>query len=125
MQNLIAQTKVFEGTPLRGFGELGLEGKIGMDSNIVFEKILSTTVGIITVIAGIWLIFTFITGGIAIMGAGGDKAALETAIIRIFSGLIGFVIVVVSLFIVDLIGKIFGLRLLYPTQFVIDTFLSS
>ena len=111
MENLLAQQEIPLGT-LRGIGPLGPENLSGASSVTIFTKVLSTTIGIITVIAGIWFTFLLIAGAIGIMSAGSDKASLENARKRLMNGLIGLIVVVAGIFLVDLFGKIIGLDIL-------------
>lgn len=91
-----------------GFGPLGnVESKDAAIST--FAKFLSSVVGIMTIVAIIWFIFVFITGAISIIGAGGDKAQLETARKRITTGLIGLVVTIASMFVIRLIGYLIGI----------------
>lgn len=76
------------------------------------SKIISMAVGVMTIVAVIWFVFIFITGAISIMSAGGDKQALESAQKRITTGIIGLVVVIISLILISLIGKILGVDLL-------------
>lgn len=119
MRNLIAQEVVFEAKqPFRGFGPLGLEGAASAPS--VFDNIISSIIGLITIIAGVWFIFLLIAGAIGVMTAGGDKANMETARKRITNGVIGLVIVVAGIFLVELIGKLLGLDdILLPGEAII------
>jgi hypothetical protein len=116
----LVQTDI--GEPLRGIGPLGLEE--ATDASIapsIFNKFISGVIGIMTVIAIIWLVFLLITGAYGFMTAGGDKAQLETARKRIFTGIVGFVIVIAAVFIVDLIGKLFGIdNILNPAELLIQ-----
>lgn len=92
--------------PLRGFGPLGNPEGTGVAT---FSKFISTMIGLMTIIAIIWFTFVLFTGAIAMIGAGGDKQALESARKRIINGLIGLVVVIAAIFILDLIGNIFGI----------------
>jgi hypothetical protein len=96
--------------PLRGFGTLGLEGQTEASGAIgIFTKFLSSTIGLITIIAIIWFVFIFFTGAISWITAGGDKAALESARKKITSGLIGLVVTVAAIFIIQLVGTLIGI----------------
>lgn len=90
----------------RGFGPLGNPEGTGIN---LFSKFISTTIGLMTIIAIIWFTFVLISGAIGMMGAGGDKQAMESARKRITSGLIGLVVVIAALFILDLVGTLFGI----------------
>lgn len=112
MKNLLAQTEVFKGEPFRGFGKLGLQGETGEGAIETFAKFISSTIGLLTIIAIIWFIFVLFTGAIGMMNAGGDKAAIESSRKRITSGLVGLVVVILGIFIVDLVGTLIGIPVL-------------
>lgn len=102
---------------LRGLGPLGLEGVSGGGASVVtatltFVTLLTTTVGIMTIIAVIWLLFKIIIGAISIISSGGDKAKVAEGRNNITFGLTGFVIVISATFIISLIGYIFGVNFL-------------
>lgn len=102
--------------PLRGFGKLGLETDIeGSTALSVFSKFISSIIGLMTIIAIIWFIFVLLTGAIGIIGAGGDKAALESSRKKITTGLIGLVVTIAALFIVKLVGYLIGIDILNIT----------
>ena len=111
----LSQTDI--GEPLRGIGPLGLEGASTVQAPSIFNKFISGIIGIMTVIAIIWFVFLLIGGAYGFMTAGGDKAQLETARKRIFTGIVGFVLVIAAVFIVDLIGKLIGIdNILNPAE---------
>lgn len=95
-----------------GFGILGLVGKKSSQASFIFADIITSIVGIISVVAIIWFVIIIITGSLSIMTAGGDKNALESAKKKISNGLIGLVGVIIGIFIVQLIGMLFGINLL-------------
>lgn len=92
---------------LKGFGALGLEQ--GQDAPIIFQTFISSAIGLMSVIAIIWFIFIIVSGGIAYMGAGSDQKATEGARKRITNGLIGLLVTIFGIFMVNLIGQIFGI----------------
>lgn len=94
---------------LKGFGPLGNPSGDGIS---VFSKFLSSAVGLMTIIAIIWFIFVFFTGAIGIIGAGADKQALESARKKIVTGIIGLVVTIAAIFVIRLIGTIFGINFL-------------
>ncbi len=115
MKGLIALEEVPLNGPLRGFGPLGLEG--GEDAPTVFNQFISTTIGLMTILAIVWFILTLLSGAIGIITAGGDKGKLETARQRITNGLIGLVVVIAAVFIVDFIGTLMGIpEILNPAE---------
>lgn len=99
--------------PQGGFKGLGT----GLFANVgngidALTRVISVTVGIMTVVAFIWFVLNVIIGGINIISSEGDKQKLELARHRIFNGIIGIVVVVVAIFFVSLIGSIFGIPFL-------------
>ncbi len=116
--NLLAQEGKNLGDPLRGIGPLGLEGDpSGEGAPGIFNKFISGTIGLLTIIAIIWFVLLLITGAYGFMSAGGDKAQIETARKRIVTGLIGLIIVVAAVFIVDLFGELIGIKdILNPAE---------
>lgn len=108
MNNLLAQVSTNLGVPLKGIGPFGLENANADTSPFTFQSILSSIIGVITVIGFIWFIFLVITGAIGIMSAGGDKQGLESARKKLTSGLIGLAVLIAAIFIIGLIGMIMG-----------------
>lgn len=117
MNNHLAGTQSLGGT-ITGLGLLGLEGTA--DAPSVFNKLLSTTIGILTVIAIIWYLFVFITGAIGIISSGGEKGAYEQARKKITTGLVGLIVVVAAVFVIDLVGYLLGINLILNPGRLID-----
>ena len=107
MKNLIADTTF---APNGGFMGLGNNTalKTGSGGIATFSKLISSIIGIMTIVAIIWFVFTFIIGAIGIISSGGDKQSLEAAKKKITTGLIGLVVVIIAFFILDLIGYLLG-----------------
>ena len=103
------------GPPINGPGPLGTPGT---GATTLFDTFLSSVIGVMTIVAGIWFLFQVFTGAIAIISSKGDKQALEAAKKKITTGLIGIVIVVAAIFLVDLVGTILGVDFLSPGAFV-------
>ena len=106
----IAQIDLFNGNGYEGFGRLGLEQGKGApgDSSTIFAQFISSSIGLITLIAVIWFVFIFITGAIGIITSGGDKNSNEAARKKISSGVIGLVVTVLGLLIIRFIGAVIG-----------------
>lgn len=102
------------GSVWKGFGDLGLENKPAASAPTIFNTFLSSAIGLLTILAGIYFIFLFMIGAIGIMSAGGDKASMESARKKISTGLLGLVIVISSIFVISLIGYLLGLDILNP-----------
>lgn len=83
-----------------------------------FEQLITTVIGVMTVIAGIWFIFILFIGAIGWITAGGDKGAVEMARKRIANGITGLVIVVIATFIASLVGQLLGFDILNLADFI-------
>src|SRR5690606_13334237 len=90
--------------PLRTIGTLGNP----TDAPNQFARVISTTVAVLTVIAGIWFLFILISGGISIMSAGGDKGKYEAAKQKMSTGLVGLIIVIGAVFIIEIVALVIG-----------------
>lgn len=115
MEKLLSQIPLSPGGGFRGQGPLGLEGKDATAGPLVFNTAISTTIGVMTVVAAIWFVFQFIGGAISIIASGGDKQKLAEARQKMFTSIIGIAVVVSALFIIDIVGKLIGLEILRGT----------
>jgi len=111
---------LFEGTNLQGLAGSG-EFENPADPATLLEKVLSGTIGIITIVAFVWFVFLVITGGVGIMFSNGDKNAVATGSKKIFNGLIGIVIILLTLVIIRVLSMLLGLDsvpFLNPAEFI-------
>jgi len=113
MLNKIAQINVGE---LKGLGELGENATTDPGGRL--NTIISNIVTILTIIGAIWFIFIFVSGALAWIGSGGDKNALEAAKKRMVNGVIGIVVIVASLFIIEIFGNVIGIEILNPARYL-------
>jgi len=120
MKNLIAQKQIDLGESLEGIGPLGLEDKEVWEGGLIFNEFISSAIGLMTIIATIWLTFLIIAGAYGIMSAGGDKAQLEAARKRLTSGVVGFIVVIMAVFIIRFIGSLLGLEDILNPAYLID-----
>ena len=119
MEKLLAQQEIPIPGNIEGFGALGLEGRNPAQSTTIFNFFLSSTIGLLTIIAAIYFTFVLISGAIAIIASGGDKQKVAEARARITTGLIGLVIVIAGIFIIELVGTLLGFDLiLNPGEFI-------
>ncbi len=118
---LLAQTPHPLGGAFSGEGPLSRFGLDAVDLPVtLFDRLISITIGIMTVIAGIWFIFILFSGAFGILASGGDKNKLESARSNITTGLIGLVVVIAGVFLISLVGEILGLSILTPGDFVLN-----
>ncbi|MFC1727725.1 hypothetical protein ACFL0Y_04340 [Patescibacteria group bacterium] len=118
---LLAQVPHPLGRTFEGLGPLGTADLLSRTTTVsFFNKIVSTAIGVMTVIAGLWFVFQFILGGFNFLTAGGDKSKTQEAQKKITNAAIGIFIVVAAMFIVDLIGRVLGLEILSPGSFILS-----
>lgn len=96
-----------------GLGPLGKITDIGGATGM-FNKVISITIGLITLVAGIWFTFQILLAGFSWMTAAGDKVKAEKAQKTLTDAIIGLVVVVAAVFIADIIGKLLGINILSP-----------
>jgi hypothetical protein len=82
------------------------------------NQLISTIIGVLSVIAFIWFVIQFFLGAISIITAGGDKAKMAEARAKITSAIIGVVVVIAAVFIISLIGIVLGVNFLDPGGFL-------
>jgi hypothetical protein len=105
MINHIAQRELPIGNTITGIGQYGS----GSNAATKFNTILTQTIGVLTIVAGIYFVFLLITGGIEWMASSGDKGKLASARTKMLSGAVGLTIIVAALFVADIVGNIIGL----------------
>ncbi|OGM18689.1 hypothetical protein A2686_03340 [Candidatus Woesebacteria bacterium RIFCSPHIGHO2_01_FULL_38_10] len=104
---------------LRGIGPLGFENGDPSQGPGLFNRIISTTIGVMTMAAAIFLLFQIILAAYSWMNAGGDKAAIEDARKKIINAIIGLTIVIAAIFLLDLVGTLIGFPYITnPEEFI-------
>lgn len=110
MRNLSADIPIAPDGGFTGFGKLGLEGNAAPASALLtFKDFISSIIGVMSIVAIIWFIFTFIAGAISYLSSGGDKTAIESARKRIVNGLVGLVLVIISIYVIKFVGFLIGI----------------
>lgn len=84
------------------------------------EKFLSTGLGAVTLIAGLYFLGIIIIAAFNWISAGGDSSKVEKATNSITNGLIGLVIIVAAYAVIGVIGSIIGINILNPGQLLIQ-----
>jgi hypothetical protein len=82
------------------------------------EKIISNTLVILTIIAGLTFIIYFLIGGLTWITSGGEKSKVESAKGYMTNGVIGLIVVIVSYGVVWIVGKALGLDILNPAKII-------
>lgn len=91
------------------------------EASIKFHTALSVSIGVMTAIAAIWFIFSFITGAIQWLSSGGDKQALQTAVKKLTHSVIGLLVVVASYGLIIAISNVFGIQILDIGNIIINS----
>lgn len=105
----------------KGFGLFGLETQASSQGGYLLGIFVSRAIGIITVVAIIWFVFILITGAIGMIGAGGDKGAMEGARKKVTSGLIGLIVLISGIFVAQFVGAFLGIKDFLNPAILIDT----
>jgi putative copper export protein len=77
------------------------------------EKIISTTFGILTIIAVIFFTIQVILAGYGFISSQGDQEKIKTARKKLTNGILGLTIVVVAFGLAALLAKILGLGAIF------------
>ena len=111
----LAATKTYPA--IQGFGNLGtgVSGVGGLDN---IEWVISTTIGLMTVVGGIWFVFQILIGAYQWITAGGDKDGVQKSQKRFTNGFIGLVILLFSYTLIAFIGSLLGLNIFALTSTV-------
>jgi len=103
-------------------GTLNGIGTIGQGGNPAdtIANVISTAIGLLTVVAIVFFMFNIITGSISIITSGGDKGAYEEARRKITNGLIGLVVTISAIFVIGIIGILLGIPNILSFTTLID-----
>lgn len=77
------------------------------------EKIISTVIGALTIIAFIFFAFQIIFAGYSFLSSQGDAAKLKAARDRLTQGILGITIVVIAFGVTAFLGKLLGLQYVF------------
>jgi len=86
-----------------------LQAKTGVG---FLQSFLPSAIGLAFVIGALIFFFVMITGAIAWITSGGDKASLESARGKITSAIIGLVLLLVTFALIGVIENFFGVNIL-------------
>ncbi len=84
-------------------------GSLPSKANLTIADIVSGIIPYLFVLAGLFLLLYLVLGGIQLMVSGGDPKKTEAAKGKITNAVIGFVIVFVSYWLVQILQIVFGL----------------
>jgi hypothetical protein len=84
------------------------------------ETIISTGLGVLTVVAGIFFLIFFFMAAFKWQTAGGEAAKVQKARDEMVQGVIGMILIVAAYGIIGLIGSIIGIDILNPAAVISD-----
>lgn len=102
------------GSGLESDNPFNENSQVGTNSLSNLERLLSTAIGALTVIAGLIFIIYFLLGALSWVTAGGDSGKVQKARDQMVQGVIGLIVVIAAYGIIGVIGAIVGLDLLNP-----------
>jgi len=80
------------------------------DSSSQLEKIISSVIGVLTIVGFIYFAIQIILAGYAFLSSKGESAKLEAARDRITNGILGIVVVVIAFGLTAFLGNLLGLK---------------
>ena len=83
-------------------------GATGAEATLKLDTLVSTVIGILSVVAFIYFSIQVIFAGYAFLSAEGDKNKLEQARNRLTNGILGLFITMIALSLASLIAWLFG-----------------
>lgn len=124
MSKLIAQQAQFGGpikpvSPIYG-EELAANPGDALSPLKDFETIISTSVGILTVVSSLFFIVYFFMAALKWITAGGDGGKVGKARDEMVQGIMGLIVVVAAYGIIGLVGTIIGIDILNPAKAVFE-----
>ncbi len=81
-------------------------------SNANLGTVVTTLLPYVYVVGGLLMLVILIWGGIGLMTAGGDQGAIKSGYGRISAALIGFGIIFISYFVVQIVEVVLGVKIL-------------
>lgn len=107
------------GGPGEGFGPWANLGDIAAAAG-AFTGVISRTLGLLTIVAGLWFVFQLIWGSYDFLYAGAEKERVERAKKRITNAVVGIIITVAAYAIASLVGSMLGFKILDPGSIIQD-----
>ncbi len=84
-------------------------GKSPSNAPVIVGKLISTVIGVMTVVAIVYFVFQVIIAGLGMISSEGDRKKIEDARTRMTQGVLGLVIVIVAVSLGSLMARILGL----------------
>lgn len=105
--------------PLPKEPDLSLPGGMGVDDPMrgkftALTDVINEFLKYLFPLAGLVLLGVLIMGGFQLLTSGGNPENVQKGKDKIVSGIIGFLILVLAYWIVEILGKVFGIEILGP-----------
>ncbi len=101
------------GPPDSGLGPFSDAGAFdGLGSVGDLSRIISTVIGIMTIVAGLWFIFNFMIAAVGMVVSAGNEEAVKNSTKKMTQSLVGLVIVIGAFTLISLISLILGIDFL-------------
>ena len=113
-------TKIFGGgitPPSDAFNSAN--STVGETSLQNLETFISNGLGLLTILAGLFFIFYFVSAGMNWITAGGDSGKIQKARDQMVQSVLGLIIIAISYGIVGLVGSFLGIQILQPGNAVL------
>lgn len=95
-----------------------LDDPTGIGTANTLNLLISVLIGFLTTAAGLFFMFQLLIAGYNWLSAGGDSGAIATARDRFIQAIIGLAIVVATYAITGLLGRLVGLTIFTPLDFL-------
>ena len=118
MLEILTSIGTFEG--IGRLGEVSSFAGSEEAATSLFTRLVSIIIGVISVVAGLYFVIQFILGAFSWISSGGDKAKVQEAQRKITNAVIGLAVVLISIFLIDLIGSLLGMNILSPGDFILS-----
>lgn len=102
------------GKGIEGVGKFQPRISSSASTKIYLGEFLSTLITAFTVIASLAFVIYFIMGAFKWITSSGDKNAVEEGKSQLTQGALGLIVVIISYFVVGLLGGVLGIDILNP-----------
>lgn len=98
------------GGPIKGVGNF----QTGGNTKNLLGQFISTIITTMTVVASLAFVIFFIMGAFKWITSSGDKGAVEEGKTQLTQGALGLIVVMVSYFVVGIVGGVLGIDIMNP-----------
>lgn len=110
IKTVLAQTNI-PNYPTTNADGSAVTGLMARGNNLTVAQIVNTILPYVYVIAGLSLLLMLISGGVTLMTAGGNPQKSKAGYGQITAGLIGFVIIFISYFVLQIVQTVLGVAI--------------